>query len=161
MIGGAGGRTIVRAALAAFSFGRGFSTLGAGGGRAAIWGEAASGEREDAAGTGTTTGVGVGESDRDGCFCWGVCGRADMSALVCVVHGYRNGRRVDDACRARCNLLQAIIIVVSKGGKERIAVLCQRVGPADGVSTNQLPLFHHACGHAWIALIFESSFKSI
>jgi len=55
--------TIVKAAFVDLIFGRSFSALGAAGGRAAIWGAAASGDREDA--LGMTTG---GESANGG---WG------------------------------------------------------------------------------------------
>lgn len=59
--------TIVNAAFADFIFGRNvFSAFGAAGGRAAVWGAAASGDNEE--GLGTTTG---GESARGGWERWG------------------------------------------------------------------------------------------
>lgn len=53
---------MVKAAFVGLIFGRGFSALGVTGGRAAVWGAAASGESEG--GLGTTAG---GESANGGC----------------------------------------------------------------------------------------------
>lgn len=55
-------RTMVKAAFADLIFGRAFSALGVAGGRAAVWGAAASGESEGA--LGMTVG---GESVNGGC----------------------------------------------------------------------------------------------
>jgi len=66
---------MVTAAFVAFSVGRGFSSLGAGGGRAAICGEEASGDRS--AVEGITTG---GESARGGVTALSCRDKADIMA---------------------------------------------------------------------------------
>jgi hypothetical protein len=104
--------TIVIAAFVGFNWGRGFSAFGIGGGRATIWGDAAS---DDIVVAGTTTGGESGIADEMdgfldcavGCKSW-ECDNADIIARLWVgmesdEQGYRKGSRV--TCWRRCILI--------------------------------------------------------